>query len=65
MTRIITLTRDEVAFIVEVGPYPFVCNQNDVRWPEHTDEDVIEHMAKRHTSLKANRIMLKLMGEIE
>lgn len=65
MTRTIELNHSEIAFIADVGPFPFVCNRGAIHWPEHTDQQVINHMALRSIVPKAQRVILKLTGEIE
>lgn len=63
-TRKIKLMRHDIEWLTHVGPYPFTCNQGVIDWPEHTEEQVIEH----HTGLgtaTSMKVVRKLRGEDE
>ena len=65
-TRRIKLTSNQVAWVCQVGPWPFTCEQNVVSWPNYTDEQAIAYIEKYGgSSVNRGLIVRKLMGEIE
>ena len=65
-SRKIMLNSAQVEWLCHIGPWPFSCWQNEINWPDYTDEQVIAHIEK-HGGSSVNRglIVRKLMGEIQ
>src|SRR4051795_12095377 len=59
MSTIVRLRRGDIEWMVSVGPWPFVCNVDEIHWPEHSDEEVIDVHA-RHPSPASKRIVRRL-----
>lgn len=63
MSRTIRVASDERELLVHVGPFPFVCNLNEISWPDHTDQEVIDHLAFNE-SARVKKIIRKLEGQL-
>src|SRR3954454_10852030 len=59
MSTTVRLRRGDIEWMVSVGPWPFVCNVDEIHWPEHTDEEVID-VQERHPSAASKRIVRRL-----
>jgi len=59
MSTTVRLRRRDIEWMVSVGPWPFVCNVDEIHWPEHSDEEVID-VHERHPSPASKRIVRRL-----
>ncbi len=47
MSTTVRLRRADIEWILSTGPFPFVCNVDEIHWPEHTDAQIVAHFSRR------------------
>ena len=47
MSTTVRLRRADIEWILSTGPFPFVCNVDEIHWPEHTDAQILAHFSRR------------------
>ena len=56
-----TLLNDrEIAWLSQNGPFPFVCDQGQISWPEHELSDIVKTFGKPEQSSYAAHIVGKI-----